>query len=138
MAPTMIMANDPCFSCVASVSFLSSAVCLFNVELHVPYHSSIILRTDYSKGFSVAHFPARFLLRQFCSNHVVRLLGVVSEGQPTLVIMELMELGDLKNFLRSRRPGVSQMEVLLRKVQEFLLEQNKKRKCVLIPYAHRY
>lgn len=37
----------------------------------------------------------------------MRLLGVVSEGQPTLVIMELMELGDLKNFLRSRRPGVS-------------------------------
>ena len=36
----------------------------------------------------------------------MRLLGVVSEGQPTLVIMELMELGDLKNFLRSRRPGV--------------------------------
>ena len=48
-----------------------------------------------------------FSLRQFSSNHVVRLLGVVSEGQPTLVIMELMELGDLKNFLRSRRPGVS-------------------------------
>ena len=37
----------------------------------------------------------------------MRLLGVVAEGQPTLVIMELMELGDLKNFLRSRRPGVS-------------------------------
>nr|XP_058940896.1 putative insulin-like peptide receptor [Pocillopora verrucosa] len=45
------------------------------------------------------------VMKQFCSNHVVRLLGVVSEGQPTLVIMELMELGDLKNFLRSRRPG---------------------------------
>lgn len=45
------------------------------------------------------------VMKQFCGNHVVRLLGVVSEGQPTLVIMELMELGDLKNFLRSRRPG---------------------------------
>ena len=37
---------------------------------------------------------------------MVRLLGVVSDGQPTLVIMELMELGDLKNFLRLRRPEV--------------------------------
>jgi len=45
---------------------------------------------------------------------VVRLLGVVSEGQPTLVIMELMEHGDLKNFLRSRRPGVSYTEFKLR------------------------
>jgi len=48
----------------------------------------------------------RSLFREFSSNHVVKLLGVVSEGQPTLVIMELMERGDLKNFLRSRRPGV--------------------------------
>lgn len=53
-----------------------------------------------------AQFLCRFLVREFSSNHVVRLLGVVSEGQPTLVIMELMEHGDLKNFLRSRRPGV--------------------------------
>lgn len=45
------------------------------------------------------------VMKEFFSNHVVKLLGVVSEGQPTLVIMELMEHGDLKNFLRSRRPG---------------------------------
>lgn len=45
------------------------------------------------------------VMKEFSSNHVVKLLGVVSEGQPTLVIMELMERGDLKNFLRSRRPG---------------------------------
>lgn len=34
----------------------------------------------------------------------VRLLGVVSKGQPTLVVMELMTHGDLKSFLRSLRP----------------------------------
>lgn len=34
----------------------------------------------------------------------VRLLGVVSKGQPTLVVMELMTNGDLKSFLRSLRP----------------------------------
>jgi serine/threonine protein kinase len=35
---------------------------------------------------------------------VVKLIGVVSEGQPALVIMELMELGDLKSYLRHQRP----------------------------------
>jgi insulin receptor len=34
----------------------------------------------------------------------VRLLGVVSKGQPTLVVMELMAQGDLKSYLRSLRP----------------------------------
>jgi serine/threonine protein kinase len=42
--------------------------------------------------------------RAFACNHVVRLLGVVSDGQPALLIMELMEKGDLKNFLRMHRP----------------------------------
>jgi len=36
-------------------------------------------------------------------HHVVRLLGVVSRGQPPLVVMELMALGDLKTFLRESR-----------------------------------
>jgi insulin receptor len=36
-------------------------------------------------------------------HHVVRLLGVVSRGQPPLVVMELMALGDLKTFLREAR-----------------------------------
>nr|CAH7763768.1 unnamed protein product [Callosobruchus chinensis] len=36
-------------------------------------------------------------------HHVVRLLGVVSRGQPSLVVMELMERGDLKQFLRKTR-----------------------------------
>lgn len=38
---------------------------------------------------------------------MVRLLGVVSLGQPTLVIMELMSNGDLKTYLRNHRPEVS-------------------------------
>ncbi|XP_053611419.1 insulin receptor-like isoform X2 [Plodia interpunctella] len=44
------------------------------------------------------------VMKAFDTYHVVRLLGVVSRGQPTLVIMELMELGDLKTYLRSHRP----------------------------------
>ncbi|KAG8185562.1 hypothetical protein JTE90_017566 [Oedothorax gibbosus] len=44
------------------------------------------------------------VMKAFKCHHVVRLLGVVSKGHPTLVIMELMGRGDLKAYLRSRRP----------------------------------
>ncbi|MEE6491390.1 hypothetical protein FKM82_016201 [Ascaphus truei] len=45
------------------------------------------------------------VMKAFQCHHVVRLLGVVSQGQPALVIMELMTRGDLKSYLRSLRPG---------------------------------
>ncbi|XP_053558856.1 insulin receptor [Bombina bombina] len=44
------------------------------------------------------------VMKGFICHHVVRLLGVVSKGQPTLVVMELMGHGDLKSYLRSLRP----------------------------------
>ncbi|GIY26330.1 insulin receptor [Caerostris darwini] len=44
------------------------------------------------------------VMKAFNCHHVVKLLGVVSKGHPTLVIMELMGKGDLKAYLRSRRP----------------------------------
>lgn len=44
------------------------------------------------------------VMKAFDTHHVVRLLGVVSNGQPTLVIMELMQNGDLKGYLRDHRP----------------------------------
>nr|XP_014430843.1 insulin receptor isoform X1 [Pelodiscus sinensis]XP_014430845.1 insulin receptor isoform X1 [Pelodiscus sinensis]XP_025042304.1 insulin receptor isoform X1 [Pelodiscus sinensis]XP_025042305.1 insulin receptor isoform X1 [Pelodiscus sinensis]XP_025042306.1 insulin receptor isoform X1 [Pelodiscus sinensis] len=44
------------------------------------------------------------VMKGFNCHHVVRLLGVVSKGQPTLVVMELMAHGDLKSYLRSLRP----------------------------------
>ncbi|KOC66875.1 Insulin-like receptor [Habropoda laboriosa] len=47
------------------------------------------------------------MMKSFDAHHVIRLLGVVSRGQPTLVIMELMVNGDLKEFLRSHRPTTS-------------------------------
>uniref|UniRef100_A0A8C4N3W1 Tyrosine-protein kinase receptor n=1 Tax=Eptatretus burgeri TaxID=7764 RepID=A0A8C4N3W1_EPTBU len=43
------------------------------------------------------------VMKSFNCHHVVRLIGVVSQGQPTLVIMELMTHGDLKSYLRSLR-----------------------------------
>ena len=48
-------------------------------------------------------FPILFH-RRYDTPHVVRLLGVVSRGQPTYVVMEFMAQGDLKNWLRARRP----------------------------------
>lgn len=51
-------------------------------------------------------FDIFFVQRAFNTHHVVRLLGVVSQGQPTLVVMELMVNGDLKTYLRSHRPDV--------------------------------
>lgn len=43
-------------------------------------------------------------MKEINTAHVVKLLGVVSQGQPTLVLMELMENGDLRKYLRSLRP----------------------------------
>lgn len=42
-------------------------------------------------------------MKQFDTAFVVRLLGVVSQSQPTYVVMELMTNGDLKSYLRSHR-----------------------------------
>ena len=47
------------------------------------------------------------VMKAFKTHHVVRLLGVVSLGQPTLVVMELMARGDLKSYLRKHRPDES-------------------------------
>ena len=44
------------------------------------------------------------VMKDYNTEHVIKLIGVVSEGQPALVLMELMENGDLKNYLRSLRP----------------------------------
>lgn len=45
-----------------------------------------------------------YIFRSFDCHHIVKLLGVVSQGSPVLVIMELMEQGDLRNYLRKHRP----------------------------------
>lgn len=44
------------------------------------------------------------MMKGFTCHHVVRLIGVVSKGQPAYVLMELMANGDLKHFLRLHRP----------------------------------
>ena len=43
------------------------------------------------------------ILSPFSTEHVIKLIGVVSQSQPVLVLMELMENGDLKEYLRKHR-----------------------------------
>ncbi|XP_012259845.2 insulin-like receptor [Athalia rosae] len=43
------------------------------------------------------------VMKNFSTFHIIRLLGVVSVGTPPFVIMELMENGDLKTYLRKIR-----------------------------------
>ncbi|VDK48131.1 unnamed protein product [Anisakis simplex] len=45
------------------------------------------------------------VMKQFHTSFIVKLYGVVSDGQPVLVVMELMRKGNLRDYLRSRRPG---------------------------------
>jgi insulin receptor len=44
------------------------------------------------------------VMKQFNTNFIVKLFGVVSDS-PVLVVMELMEKGNLRDFLRAHRPG---------------------------------
>lgn len=64
------------------------------------------------------------VMKAFDTHHVVRLLGVVSNGQPTLVIMELMANGDLKGYLRSHRPEaeVPQQPPSLKRILQMAIE----------------
>ncbi|KAI1697236.1 protein tyrosine kinase domain-containing protein [Ditylenchus destructor] len=48
------------------------------------------------------------VMKQFNTDFIVKLYGVVSDGQPVLVVMELMEKGNLRDFLRSHRPNAEE------------------------------
>jgi len=49
------------------------------------------------------HFLAEAnVMKQFDTAFIVKLYGVVSEGHPALVVMELMTQGNLKEHLMSR------------------------------------
>lgn len=61
----------------------------------VPPTSTAKQRMDFLREASI--------MKQFDTYHVVKLMGVVSTTTPVYVIMEFMENGDLKSFLRSLR-----------------------------------
>ena len=45
------------------------------------------------------------IMKEFNTHHIVALFGVVSNGQPALVVMEYYRHGNLRDYLRSRRPN---------------------------------
>uniref|UniRef100_A0AC35FXE4 Receptor protein-tyrosine kinase n=1 Tax=Panagrolaimus sp. PS1159 TaxID=55785 RepID=A0AC35FXE4_9BILA len=45
------------------------------------------------------------VMKTFNTAYIVKLYGVVSEGQPVLVVMEMMDQGNLRDYLRARRPN---------------------------------
>lgn len=61
----------------------------------VPSTSTAKQRIDFLREASI--------MKNFDTFHVVKLMGVVSTTTPVYVIMEFMENGDLKSFLRSLR-----------------------------------
>lgn len=90
-------------ACLVVIVFLE--ICLFEAISRTLLPSDHFLiyfylicyreRLDFLKEASV--------MKAFDTPHVVRLLGVVSSGLPSLVIMELMSNGDLKSYLRLHR-----------------------------------
>lgn len=61
----------------------------------VPPTSTAKQRVDFLREASI--------MKQFDTFHVVKLMGVISTTTPVYVIMEYMEKGDLKGYLRSQR-----------------------------------
>jgi insulin receptor len=63
-----------------------------------------MLAPDSSYADKLLFLKEASVMKKFNSDHIVRLLGIVSGGDPALVIMELMSCGDLKQYLKSLRP----------------------------------
>ncbi|CAK8685262.1 unnamed protein product [Clavelina lepadiformis] len=63
-------------------------------------NESLAKRVEFLKEASV--------MKAFNAHHVVRLLGVVSITEKPMVLMEYMEKGDLKTYLRSTRPDAEE------------------------------
>ncbi|GFG35214.1 hypothetical protein Cfor_01318, partial [Coptotermes formosanus] len=77
------------------------------VEGHPEMHCAIKTVNEHATDRERSEFlNEASVMKAFNTHHVVRLLGVVSQGQPVLVVMELMANGDLKTYLRSHRPDV--------------------------------
>jgi len=62
-----------------------------------------MVKTSASPRAKLEFLHEASVMKAFDCHHVVKLLGVVSIGSPTLVCMEYMPLKDLKNFLKSCR-----------------------------------
>lgn len=71
----------------------------------VPPTSTLKQRMDFLREASI--------MKQFDTYHVVKLMGVISTTTPVYVIMEFMENGDLKSYLRGLRDVYQKEKKLL-------------------------
>ncbi|KAG8260266.1 hypothetical protein J6590_100798 [Homalodisca vitripennis] len=66
------------------------------------------------------------IMKRFKAHHIVQLLGVVTEDEPTLIVMELMSKGDLKSYLLARQLYAVQdpkrQSITLREQMQMMLE----------------
>lgn len=53
------------------------------------------------------------LMSNFKHEHILQLLGVCLDNDPNFIIMELMEGGDLLSYLRSSRPLIVRVSLLI-------------------------
>jgi serine/threonine protein kinase len=63
-----------------------------------------LLQKGASEESQVKFLQEAALMGQFSHPNIVSLLGVVTLGEPVMIVMELMENGDLKENLISMRP----------------------------------
>uniref|UniRef100_A0AC35UAI5 Receptor protein-tyrosine kinase n=1 Tax=Rhabditophanes sp. KR3021 TaxID=114890 RepID=A0AC35UAI5_9BILA len=66
------------------------------------------VRTDASPSERLHFLFEASIMKGFSAPFIVKLYGVVSEGQPVLVVMELMGKGNLRDFLREHRPDAEE------------------------------
>ncbi|XP_058604533.1 proto-oncogene tyrosine-protein kinase ROS-like isoform X3 [Onychostoma macrolepis] len=70
------------------------------------------LRGDASDYEKTEFLKEAYLMSQFNHPNILRLLGVCLLNEPHYLILELMEGGDLRSYLRAARPTTSHKELL--------------------------
>ncbi|XP_059376033.1 proto-oncogene tyrosine-protein kinase ROS isoform X2 [Carassius carassius] len=71
------------------------------------------LRKDASDYEETEFLKEAYLMSQFNHPNILRLLGVCLLNEPHYLILELMEGGDLRSYLRGARPTASHKELLI-------------------------
>lgn len=64
-----------------------------------------MLKTGSSEQEKVKFLQEAAINGQFHHLNIVRLLGVVTVGEPAIIVLELLRNGNLKKFLTSKRPS---------------------------------
>ncbi|XP_026684297.1 uncharacterized protein LOC113470228 [Diaphorina citri] len=80
----------------------------------LPYVQFVTLRKGATLQEKMEFLKEALLMSNFKHEHILRLIGVCLDNNPTLIIMELMEGKDLLSYLRSHRPTKVNVAILLK------------------------